>query len=425
MRVLILNQTFHPDTAATAQLMWDLARHLDTAGHGVSVITSRAFYGTDRLHDTARERYGSAIDVRRVGGTHFGKSSRLGVAGRLSDFGSFYAAAARELWAVETPDVILALTSPPMVATLAVALKAYRAALGARAPRVVYHVMDLYPDAAEAAGALKRGGPLARGLAAFTSRTLRRADATIALGRDMRERVLTQYVADAAERDALARRLHVVPPWADDVQLHPLAKQDNPLAAALGLAGTFNVVYSGNLGVAHDVATIVDAVELTRRRRGLCWVFIGGGVASERLGAEAARRAWPHFRALPFFPRDELNASLNLADVHLVSQLPAFTGVVVPSKLFGAMAVGRPTVIVGPADAECSRVLREHDAGLVVPNGDARGLAAAVERLRDDAECRTRMGCNARDALAAHYSAAVAMARIEQILEDACRGRPR
>jgi colanic acid biosynthesis glycosyl transferase WcaI len=424
MRVLILNQTFHPDTAATAQLMWDLARHLDGAGHGVVVVTSRVFYGTDLLHDRAVERFGRGIEVRRVAGTRFGKASRLGLAGRLSDFASFYAAAARELWRAETPDVILALTSPPMVAALAVALRAYRRALGAPAPRVVYHVMDLYPDAAEAAGTLRRAGVAARAMARLTSTTLRRADATIALGQDMKERILARYASGATGREALAARVHVVPPWADDGQLRPLAKRDNPLAAALGLADAFAVVYSGNLGVAHDVATVVDAIEQTRRRRGLCWVFIGGGSAFERLRAEAVRRGWPHFRALPFFPRGELNASLNLADVHLVTQLPAFTGVVVPSKLFGAMAVGRPTVMVGPADAECSRVLREHGAGVVVANGDAAGLVRAVDRLRADAECRDRMGRNARAAVEAHYGRATATARVEAILRATLRESP-
>lgn len=422
MHVLILNQTFHPDTAATAQLMWDLALHLDTSGHRVSVVTSRADYGSDQLHDHSYQVYGRRIEVHRVAGTRFGKGSRLGLAGRLSDFGSFYLAAARELWRQPTPDVILALTSPPMVAWLAVLLKAYRKWLGERAPRVVYHVMDLYPDAAEAAGTLRAGGLASRALARLTAFTVGRADATIVLGRDMRERVLARYATRA--RAAVVARVHVVAPWADAELLHPLGKARNALAADLGLSESFNVVYSGNLGIAHDVETIVRAIDATRGWDGLCWLFIGGGSGFGRLRAEAARRRWPHVRFLPFQPRESLNASLNLADVHLVSQLPAFTGVVVPSKLFGIMAVGRPAVMVGPAEAECSRVLRQHQAGEVVANGDAAGLANAIARLRGDDEYRARLGHNARAASESRYSRSIATARIEAILRSAC-ARPR
>jgi colanic acid biosynthesis glycosyl transferase WcaI len=120
VHVLILNQTFWPDVAATAQLMWDLARHLDRRGHRVTAVASRHFYGTDREIPAARERVGN-IRIRRVRGTGFGKGSSLGTLGRLSDFASFYAAAAVELTRVDDPppDVILALTSPPMIATLA------------------------------------------------------------------------------------------------------------------------------------------------------------------------------------------------------------------------------------------------------------------------------------------------------------------
>jgi colanic acid biosynthesis glycosyl transferase WcaI len=212
--------------------------------------------------------------------------------------------------------------------------------------------------------------------------------------------------------------VHVVQPWADDRDLHPLPKSENRLAAELGLADRFTVVYSGNLGVAHDLDTLVGAIDATRDRDDLRWLFIGGGSGFDKLRATAASRHWPHVTSMPFRDRAGLNESLNLADVHLLSQLPAFTGVVVPSKLFGILAVGRPAIMVGPADAECARILREHDAGLVVPNGDAAGLVAAIDRLRDDPGLRERMGGNARAALEQHYSRSLAVARVEAILRS-------
>ena len=119
MNVLILNQAFHPDTAATAQHMWDLARYLDARGHSVRVVSSRTAYGTDTVIGPPLEHYGERIAVHRVKGTRFGKKSRLGLIGRYADFASFYIAAAARIRTLPTPDVVLALTSPPLVALLA------------------------------------------------------------------------------------------------------------------------------------------------------------------------------------------------------------------------------------------------------------------------------------------------------------------
>jgi glycosyltransferase involved in cell wall biosynthesis len=411
MHVLILNQTFWPDVAATAQLMWDLARHLDGRGHRVSVVASRYFYGTDREIPAGREMVGR-IDVRRVRGTHFGKGSSLGMVGRLSDAASFYAAAAIEMRRVEPPpDVVLALTSPPMVAVLAALHRQFATRADGGRTRFVYHVMDLYPDVLTAAGGLSPAHPVARAMAACTGYTLGEADAVIALGRDMRDRILDRY-----GRHVAPDRVHVVPPWADGAALRPVAKADNPLAAALGLRDTFNVVYSGNLGVAHDVDTLVATIDRTRDDAGMQWLFIGGGNRFEALATTARERSWPHVRFLPFQERGALNESLNLADVHLVSQLPAFTGVVVPSKLFGILAVGKPAVMIGPSDAEVSRIIDEDGAGVVIRNGDAAGLVAALGRLRDDPAERHEMGRRGRAAFERKYEQRVACDRVEEIL---------
>ncbi|HEV2293757.1 MAG TPA: glycosyltransferase family 4 protein [Tepidisphaeraceae bacterium] len=413
MHVLILNQTFYPDVAATAQHMWDLARHLDRHGHRVTALASRTLYGTDRPAGPAHERIG-AIEIHRVRGTGLGKRS---LAARATDFASFYAAAGAKLQQLPAPDVILALSSPPMIAALGMMQKQFRVGEGGRRPRFVYHVMDLYPDAAVASGLFRCGGVTHRALGGITGQTLRAADAVIALGRDMRQRILARY-----RRHVSHERIHVVPPWADGRELFPLARADNPLAAQLGLRDTFNVVYSGNLGVAHDVTTIIQAIEMSPADAQLRWVFIGGGNGFDRIREQSARANWPHVHILPYKDRHVLNQSLNLADVHLVSQGPAFVGLVVPSKLFGIMAVGKPTIMIGPGEAECARILVEHDAGIVIPNGDAGQLTAAIQRLSADPDAARAMGRRARHAFDRHYDREIACERIMSMLEQICGG---
>ena len=407
MRVLILNQTFYPDVAATAQHMWELAQYLSQNGHDVTVLTSRNLYGTDQKIPAGDEQIGR-IRIRRVGGTAMGKRNILA---RLADFGSFYAAAAYELARLPTPDVFVALTSPPMIAATGIFLKRLARTSQGVKPRFVYYVMDLYPDAAIASGMFKSGSILDRLFSSLTRRTLNAADAVIALGRDMQELILRRYGARVC-----GQKIHIVNPWADGRDLAPLPKQDNPLAKELTLADSFNVLYSGNFGLAHEVNTIVKAIELTADDCTIQWLFIGGGKRLDQLKTQAATSGWSHVRFLPYQSRTLLRQSLCLGDVHLVSQLPQFTGIVVPSKLFGILAVGRPTLMIGPEDAECSRIIREHDAGFVIPIGDAKTLVARLCQLRDDAFLRQRLGDNARRAFDEHYDIRLACGKLEAIL---------
>ena len=410
MRILILNQTFYPDVAATAQHMWDLARRLRAAGHEVTAIASRNVYGSAKTGFPARETTGG-IQIIRVGGTALGKRTALH---RMADFASFYLGAGWKLLRVPAPDVIIALTSPPMISALAGLVTYLRRAPAGGRIRFIYYVMDVYPDAAIASGMFRPRGLADRVFSLITRRTLARADAIIALGRDMKELLLRRYGAKAC-----GEKIQIVTPWADGKELFPIEKGQNPLAAKLGLADTFNVVYSGNFGVAHDGETIAQAIELTRDDAGLTWLFIGGGKRLLELAAEAQAKGWRHVRILPYQPRELLNESLNLADVHLVTQLPAFTGIVVPSKLFGIMAVGRPTIMVGPANCEVSRILQENAAGIVIANGDAAGLVAAISRYRSDPQIRHTQSGNARQAFTEVYNATVMCGRLLQAVNGA------
>src|SRR5690606_34614047 len=148
------------------------------------------------------------------GGTRFGKRNLVG---RLADFGSFYAAAALKLATLPLPDVILALTSPPMISSLAAAMTRLREHADGRRVRLVYHVMDLYPDAAVASGVMRDRSLVERLCSRITARTLERSDAVIALGRDMRDRLHARFGRSAAQT-----RIEVVTPWAAGEALRPL-----------------------------------------------------------------------------------------------------------------------------------------------------------------------------------------------------------
>jgi colanic acid biosynthesis glycosyl transferase WcaI len=360
VRVLLLNQFFHPDLAATAQLATDLAEDLVAAGFEVTALAAQGSYlGGGRL--PSREEY-KGIRIERVRCTSLGKGS---IARRLLDYGSFYASAAARVLAAGRYDAVLAMSTPPLVATIGALRRSVRGT------RFVYWLQDVYPELAVEFGVLRKGSLATRAFDAASRWTLRRADAVIVLGDAMGDRVRAKGVA--------AERVHVVPNWADEQAIRPVPREKNAFRRAHGLDGKQVVLYSGNMGRAHDVATVLEAARQLREEPDLVFLFIGDG--AKRPEVEAAARELPSVRLLPYQPRESLAESLSAGDVHLVTQAAFTLGLMEPSKLYGAMAVGRPILYVGPLEGEVARTVAGEGIGATVEPGDALGVARAVREL--------------------------------------------
>ncbi|BDG09635.1 glycosyltransferase family 4 protein [Anaeromyxobacter paludicola] len=396
MKLLLLNQFFHPDLAATAQLATDLAEDLAAAGVSVTALAGRGSYlGGGTL--PARERH-RGVEIRRVAATSLGKRT---LAHRALDYGSFYAAAAVELLRLPRQDVVLAMTTPPLIAAAALAVRPLRGA------KLVYWVQDLYPEIAVAMGVLGPRAPATAAMRAASRQVLSRADAVVVLGEAMRDRVLAA--------GARADRVEVIPNWADGRAVRPVPHGENPLRAELLGDARHLVMYSGNMGRAHDLQTLLDAARLLREHRDVRFVFLGDG--ERRREVELAARELPNVRLGPYQPRDRLALSLSAADLHLASLQPAFLGLVEPSKLYGILAAGRPTLFAGPEECEVARTLSREACGVVVPNGAAERLADAVLQLTRTDDARIRMGELARAALEKHHDRRVACRSFERLLD--------
>jgi colanic acid biosynthesis glycosyl transferase WcaI len=397
VRVLLLNQFFHPDLAATAQLATDLAEDLVAAGFEVTALAAQGSYlGGAKL--APREEY-KGIRIERVRCTSLGKGS---IARRLLDYGSFYASAAARVLATGRYDAVLAMSTPPLVATIG----ALRRTL--RGTRFVYWLQDVYPELAVEFGVLRPRSLATRAFDAASRWTLRRADAVIVLGDAMGDRVRAKGVAP--------ERVHVVPNWADERAIRPVPHAENAFRRAQGLDGKRVVLYSGNMGRAHDVATVLQAARQLREEQDLVFLFIGDG--AKRPEVEAAARELPSVRLLPYQPRETLAESLSAGDVHLVTQEPFTVGLIEPSKLYGVMAAGRPVLYVGPPETEAAATVRRESIGEVVVNGDPGGVVLALGRLLADPLV---MGVRSRRSFQERYGRVRRTVQIAEILRYAAR----
>ena len=408
-RVLFLNQAYAPDAAATAQHCEDLARYLADRGHGVAVIASRSIYGKTGAQLPRRElRHG--VHVHRVGLSLFGKR---GIALRALDFGLFYVAAAwRAAWinvpigpSRRRPDIVVTLTTPPFIGTVGTVLRRLRGC------RHVYWAMDLYPDVLVAAGVSQPRGVLTRLLAWLNRVQLRDCDRVVALGRCMQQRIQNKGVDP--------QQIQVIGVWAPtEPHEQPSDPADSTFRETWGLHDRFVVQYSGNFGLAHDYQTFCDAMLRLRDHPRITFVFAGGGKRIPEMQRFVEDHGLERVMFQPYQPREQLDQLLSLADVHLISQSQAFTGVVVPSKLFGIMAAGRPSLFVGPREAEVARVLEETCGGMRFDIGDGAGLAAALRELADDPVRTRTMGHAALRAARGQHHQTRRFAAWESLLQD-------
>jgi glycosyltransferase involved in cell wall biosynthesis len=213
------------------------------------------------------------------------------------------------------------------------------------------------------------------------------------------------------EKGVDPERIHLVPNWADGSEIRPVSASANQFRRAHGLEGKRVVLYSGNMGRGHDLATLLGAARLLRAAPDLAFVFIGDG--AKRPEVEAAARELPSLTLLPYQARERLAESLSAGDVHLVSQDASTLGLIEPSKLYGGLAAGRPVLYVGPAGTEAARTVVREGIGEVVANGDVAGAAAALTRLLERAG---PLGAQARLAFTRSYDRRLRTGRIAEVL---------
>ncbi len=378
--VVFVNRFFHPDHSATSQLLSDLAFALADGGLDVHIVTSRLRYdgsgGPLQAHERVR-----GVEIHRVATTSFGRDALIG---RVIDYASFYLSAMLALWRLSRPgDLIVAKTDPPLIAI------PVRWVALLRSARLVNWVQDLYPEAAQHLGFRVLQGAMGRLLLRLRRATLEDAVATVAVGERM-----AHLLAHAGAPPA---SLHVIPNWVDEQTLRPVSPIDNPLRREWGLENRFVVAYSGNLGRAHEYATLLGAAELLKERQDLTFLFIGGGHQTQALAAEVKARGLDHlFMFRPYQPPDRLASSLSAGDVHWISLRPDMEGLIVPSKIYGVFAVGRPVIAVCAPDGEVAAIVARAACGIHVPVGDSDALACAVIRFMADDALRLDYGEAAR-----------------------------
>lgn len=361
---LIISQVYVPDPASVGQHVADAAAELAKRGYRVVVYASARGYDDPSKKYPKRETL-QGVEVRRLPLSSFGKSS---IAVRLMAQWLFLIQAMVRGVLTRRLAGIMVSTSPPFCGFAGAVIGLLRGV------PVKYWLMDLNPDQIVAMGTLKAGSLPVRVFDWFNRVILRRASDIVMLDRFMLDRVEKKGVAGVAAKTA------IMPPWPHEDELQRIAHEDNPFRKKHGLEGKFVVMYSGNHSPANPIGTVLDAAEKLAGDERLVFMFIGGGGAKKDVEARIAKGA-RNIRSLPYQPLSEIKYSLSAADVHVVSIGDGVVGIVHPCKVYGAMAVSRPILLLGPNPCHVSDLIDRHKLGWHVSHGDVDGAVRVVKEM--------------------------------------------
>jgi colanic acid biosynthesis glycosyl transferase WcaI len=330
VKILFLNQVFHPDVASSGQHAADLATHLAAQGHEVHAIASaRAYYNPTTTFP--REEMWKGVRISRITTGSLGKRTRWR---RAVDFAIFLICLAWRLIRLPSYDVVIALTTPPLIGFFATLFVRFKGG------RLVYWVMDLNPDQAIAAGWLKENSIAAGVFRRMLRYTLRNCSRVIVLDRFMRQRTI--------ERGARPDTVAIVPPWSHDVAIHFDQAQRDAFRAEHDLSARFVVMYSGNHSPCHPLRPLLEAARSLASHPDIVFCFIGGGSEQPKVKAFAEEHGLSNIRCMPYQPIEKISSSLASADLHVVVNGAPFVGIIHPCKIYNILALGLPVLYIGP-----------------------------------------------------------------------------
>jgi putative colanic acid biosynthesis glycosyltransferase WcaI len=390
-RLLVLNQYYWPGVEATANLLMELCEAL-AADFDVTVVVGAA-------KGVPARQVRNGVDIVRVRSTSY-ERSRL--SRRTINYLTYVIGVVWRAMFTRRPDLVVCMTDPPFIGAIARVV-----ALRFRAPLLVI-AQDVFPEIAVKLGRL-RNPVVISVLRLLVDSSLRSAARVVAIGETMKLRL--------EEKGVRPERIRVIPNWCDVTNVLPAAR-DNPWAREHRLVKRFVVMHSGNVGHAQDLDTLIRACTFLRDIDELAVRIIGGGARRDELIQLARRLDTDKVRFMPWQPYALRSLSLSTADIHVVGLARGLAGYVVPSRLYGILATGRPVIAAAEPESETAQLVARIGCGVVVPPGNPFALARAIRAAHDGDYDLAAMGRRARMFAESEGDRPIAIGRYEGVLAE-------
>lgn len=402
IKLSVITQFFPPDYAPTGQLIEELVTHLDKQGLDVEVFTGQPGYAFDKKNAPTVEISGR-VKIKRSRATQLWSKRIRGKA--INGVLFTLRAALYLICAAPRRNTVLLTTAPPFLPVLG-----YFAHIlfGLSYVCILY---DLYPDIAVALDVIPKKHLLTRLWQAINRIVLRKASGIIVLSPAMKQQVAVNY-------PDIAHKISVIHNWANTEKVVPIAKEDNWFAHRHSLVNKFTVLYSGNMGRCHDIHTMLEAAKYLQDEP-IQFVCIGGGAKRTQLVKQVKRLGLSNFLFLPYQKRQDLPYSLTACDLSLVSVDSGMEALVAPSKLYPALATGRPVAVICPQHSYLKQLIADGNCGQTFENGDSFGLAEYIRKLSYDSIFTQKMGKSAREYAESYFTPEVISKQYYNVLLQA------
>ncbi|WP_353930077.1 glycosyltransferase family 4 protein [Okeanomitos corallinicola TIOX110] len=400
LKVSIITEFYPPDYAATGQLIEELARQLEQQNLNLEVFTGQPGYAFSTANAPALEKLGG-IRIQRSRSTQAwsGRIRGKAVNGVLFTLRAFL----HLIKNFRKHNVFLITSAPPF---LPIAAYLAHLCLGISYVCLIY---DLYPDIAIALGVIPKNHWLAGFWRELNRRIWRKSKGIIVLSPDMRERIISicPEVTD---------KVSVIHSWGDPELIVPISKEKNWFAKQHNLVNKFTVLYSGNMGRCHDTDTILETAKQLRNEP-IQFVCIGSGAKRKSFMEAVKKSGLTNFLFLPYQDKEVLPYSLTACDLSLVSVDSGMESLVAPSKLYPALASGRPIAVICSKHSYLRQLITEGKCGVSVENGDSFALAEFIRLLSSDRKLAELMGKASRQYLQSNFTPQIIAKEYFRVLE--------
>lgn len=397
--ILFLNRSFYPDVESTGQLLTELCEEL-AHDFEVHVVCGNPLYRTVQNKSLIQKSDYKNITIWRVNNTRFSKKHILL---RIFNLSSYFILCFFKVMGFKRVSCVVSETDPPLLGIIAYIYSRLR-----KVP-FVYYVQDLFPNVGIINQKLTH--PFIITLLKRANKFLyNHAEQIIVPGRDMKNRL-------SKENHIPLSKIKVVENWADPREIYPVKPDKNTFLNENFDRDKFIVMYSGNIGLSQDLENVIYAADLLKEAHDILFVLIGEGAYKKKLIDLSLSLGLKNVRFLTYQDKKDLKITLGAAHIHLVPMKKGMGGIIVPSKVYGIMAAGKPYIAALDKGSEIHRLTEEFNCGIHVEPSDVQELKNGVAWVYHHQTEIEKMGQKGRRALKKYYSREVCTQKFKGVIE--------